>query len=143
MPIMGNIKGNNMKVRNGFVSNSSSSSFMIVGFRPNDENLASIIEQLNLYKQLDINKLELENNGEELSDFIYLSYGEEYINDKLSMIKSYEDGLLIGFNNCHQELETKNVSMIREEFIKYIKDTFNIEIHPSTVGIYSGQCGNE
>ena len=74
-----------MKIRNGFVSNSSTSSFIIAGFDATEEEFQKMVEQ----HDIRIGQLELEYDDN--LQMIYTSLVSFEYSDKLDLMKMVED----------------------------------------------------
>jgi hypothetical protein len=83
-----------MKIRNGFVSNSSSSSFVLVGFIPTDEEMEKYEE---IFEDYDV-AYETSSTNDPVGHFI--SCGDEYELSELdlSLIEDYKNELIKQFN---------------------------------------------
>ena len=96
-----------MKIRNGFVSNSSSSSFCILGIKLNDEQQDNVFKNKDIHTEYGISNLEGEfagfypyqmNENETLSQFkdrLVEAFKSEGIEIKKTDIEWWEDG---GYN---------------------------------------------
>lgn len=111
-----------MKYRQGFVSNSSSSSFCIVGVR-DDALIKEIIQKIDSIQEDD-------------------SFGYGYI--ETEHINFYGEGLDycdyagIAVENL---LETKTIPQIKQDFVDMLKKEFNLEVSLDVVGFYFGEIG--
>jgi len=110
-----------MKIRNGFVSNSSSSSFCLYGYHVNDNE--EFIEEIKNY--IDSDKL-----NEIVYDEYYIdSYSlESYIkDDMISVISDYDDDIFIGVNNISIP-EDMTLIQIKDYIISVINNKLGINI---------------
>jgi hypothetical protein len=115
-----------MKIRKGLVSNSSSSSFCIIGIA------GDFVDTI------------AERAGFDIDDH-YLSYGEWTQVDGKPI--EYKDFLFlgnyeidwIGFSAPEKLAEEKTLSEIKHEFIRAIFENFNISIPFDEVGFYYGE----
>jgi hypothetical protein len=90
-----------MKVRNGFVSNSSSSSFCIWGIHLHD-NIQNVIG----FEDIDPNTNEIDHDMYEKMDtpeikklgYSHYGYGSVWLGEDVAMYFGYENGLVIGRN---------------------------------------------
>lgn len=121
-----------MKIRQGFISNSSSSSFVIVGITDNPENLELI------KKLVEIEKVKDEGFGgcNEGKEFLYLG-GEHYYDDKEPYVPYY-----VGIN-VEDKLEDRTVADLRLEFIAKVKAMTEVELSPKDVQLHFGEVSNE
>lgn len=120
-----------MKVRNGFVSNSSSSSFCILG-----------IDNSKLIKELFERDVFDEGQYQEYHDEIYFGYGTcigkylEYYGEGLSY--PIAAGL-----DATETLSDMSINQAKEYFTAYVKENMGIDIDPKYVNLHYGEAGNE
>lgn len=110
-----------MKIRYGFVSNSSSSSFLIVGITDD-----SIIDKIIKHKELTKEEIEQEMNFGMYNseDLDFLGNGEiEYVGVELD----------------ETELDTKPLIIIKQEFADKIKRDYNIIIPIDKIRMHYGE----
>ena len=125
-----------MKFRNGFVSNSSSSSFLIVGVE--DENL---VEKLKAASCGDMSERYVESDG----SIRYETMEHGVIHAGLiNFYGSYilEDCYLSGMP-IEDLLETMNLAEIRLRFQKCVKEKYNINIDMSEICLHYGEVSDE
>lgn len=108
-----------MKVRLDFVTNSSSSSFIIVGLSDSER-----IKQL----QVAENKKEIE-----------CDYGVDY-GEVVNFYGYYHEPYYVGID-IENLIETMTLPQIKEYFKNLIKDKYNIEIHQSEIELQYGEVG--
>lgn len=108
-----------MKIRKSFVTNSSSSSFVIVGI--SDDN---IIREL------------IDAEGiEELECYDGVHYGD-YVN----FYGGYDEPYYAGIN-IEGLMETMTLPQMREYFSKYTKEQLNVDIPSYMIKLYYGEVG--
>ena len=74
-----------MKIRNGFVSNSSTSSFIIAGFDATEEELQKMVEQ----SDVRVGELQLEYDCD--LQMIYTTLGSFEYSEEIDLLKMIED----------------------------------------------------
>lgn len=113
-----------MKIRYGFVSNSSSSSFLIVG-TTDDEIINKIINAQKLTKE------EIEEN---------MSFGM-YENDGLEFLGT--EGIdYVGVELTEDELNLAPLVSVKQEFAKKLKQKYNMIIPVEKIRMYYGEVGS-
>jgi len=113
-----------MKIRTGFISNSSSSSFCIVG-------LADHFYLYEIFRQMGIDELEKSE---------YLGYGTYKVPDEHLECYGCDEPDYLGFSS--NLLEHNNIFELRQKLINYIKEKYNINIPPERIGLHYGEVGN-
>lgn len=125
-----------MKRRTGLISNSSSSSFCIVGVHRNYNSSEKnyLVDQICDAAGWDYNTH-------------YISYGEWYKGKP----DSFEEIQFLGYDSeiCYIGLDFeerfragKTLDDIRKEFIDAIQELTNIQVNPYDVDFYYGEIGN-
>lgn len=109
-----------MKVRVDFITNSSSSSYLIVGVTSED-----IIDKLRIAEN--INEFE----------FSYGIYGGEYI----SFIGYWNEASYAGIF-IEDLMEVMTLPQLKEYFVQLVKDKFNIDIPLYLVNLHYGKQGD-
>jgi len=92
-----------MKTRNGFVSNSSSSSFVIIGYKLESGSLADLLKQINpsKYEEL-VEKAKKEDY--EVEDLLYdYAYDNDLVEGLRFMTDGYGDHDYIGYVVCEEK----------------------------------------
>lgn len=112
-----------MKIRTRFISNSSSTSFCIVGLEYS--YLHRIFEKMGLNK----------------SGPIYSGYGCFDISDDKLEGYGNEECRYLGFN-AHKILKNNSLDEAIKEFVSYIKEKYNIDISPDRVDLRYGSAGD-
>ena len=125
-----------MKIRNGFVSNSSSSSFCLYGYSIYDireflEKIKNYIDN-DKYKEIvcgidDIDDID-DEDLEFCIDNIDEKYLEFYINDNIiSVTKDYDENIFIG-TYCTDIPENMTLIQMKDYIISVINKKFGIDI---------------
>jgi hypothetical protein len=113
-----------MKIRDGFVSNSSSSSFLIVGVT--DPN---IIDKI--IKAKDLTRQEIE---EELNFGFYDGGDIEFLGS--------DEICYAGTSLDEKEMNLKPLIAIKQEFAEEIKQHYRITIPIDKIGLHYGEVGS-
>lgn len=116
-----------MKVRVGFVSNSSSSSFLIVGTQ--DSSIIKAVAQK-------LGKYDLANN----KFTVECSYGYK-TTEHFNFYGGYDPEYL-GLD-VSKKIKTKPYSELVKEFQDTLKKNYDIEIHASDIDLHFGECGDD
>ncbi len=132
-----------MKIRLGYVSNSSSSSFLTIGIDNASDLYKQILIQLGLRDH--------NNHGETIYDIVdkHLDQGDEFgsvkLNDNLHVYNAYsEDYPTIGLSDVIDRLEKgAKVSFLKKSFITELKHIFNIDVDEKDVHLVIGESSNE
>lgn len=108
-----------MRIRQGFVSNSSSTSFCIVGLEiGRDDRLCDL--------------LGIEG---------YASYGQyEIIDTNLVAFDQYDDNVLIGMD-AKKLLENRSIKEGIEKVRKYIEYRYNVDLRSDEIDLLYGEAG--
>lgn len=117
-----------MKRRLGFVSNSSSSSFLIVGTADTD-----FIREL-------ADKEQMVFWGDNDRDFTYLDYGVK--EGKVVSFFGSDEPYHVGMSIEVGLEEGKTLDQLKEEFQKRVREAFDIEIPLPLIKLYFGECGD-
>jgi hypothetical protein len=115
-----------MKSRTGFVSNSSSSSFLIVG--------------INRWANKELFKQIMEADGRD-DDSFELCYGTETSKSGLGYYGYDNEPSYLGMDIASL-LETKTLPELRLHFCGFIQHKFGIDIDPKQVELHYGQVGS-
>ena len=118
-----------MKVRNGFVSNSSSSSFIIVGVTGKDT----------IKKLLKKDKPQSSWGGVSNGGVVNF-YGGWYDSEEENNV---EDINHVGIEIEAYLKQDKTISAIKKIFVNKVKDQLDIEIPIEKVGFYYGEASSE
>lgn len=125
-----------MKTRQGFVSNSSTSSFVIIGYEV-DENRFSMSDYATKLYGLDPSKL----SEDELKD----EYCDAKHNNDIIVVDCDDDGApdgkhIIGFHMCHSNesgLDSDSCDLVEAiEKLKPVRDKF--DLNGETVKVFTG-----
>ena len=113
-----------MKKRNGFVSNSSSSSFVIIGYKI--KSLEDIFKKLNPSKYEEIVK-EAEEDAWEINDILYDYVHDNGLVDGLKFLTDgYGDSDYIGhIVSEEKDYQLSNNELSGQEIIKIMEDVKN------------------
>jgi len=122
-----------MKIRIGFVSNSSSSSFLIIGTEK-----SHIIETLLKKEKATDDSLHY-NIKESDSGIIYIGGCFEEDAEEESDIELPDYAGL----EAKDLLENKNVSELRDYFVEFVKKNYGIEIREEDVDLFYGESSND
>lgn len=130
-----------MKTRTGFVSNSSSSSFLTVGTE-DEEIIRKIIEPFVETREFD-------------GDYTYMAYDFDSLerfgcgswispkNRKIIFFGNGSDVFVIGLIGCKKKFKYQRYQWICNEFQERIRKAYNIDISYDEVDIIIGKEGNE
>lgn len=128
-----------MKIRTGFISNSSSSSFIIVGLMYGKE-FYKVLEELKLDPENYPENWPDKNNGEPPVGFDFGDYGQYESKDGLVLIDN-EDGIRgIGVHANEFLKEDLKVSEISEKLIEILKKR-GIKVSASAPKLHVGTSG--
>lgn len=114
-----------MKIRNGFVSNSSSSSFILTGYKVPSSKFDSVdfdsLEDIDDVYDL-LNEHDIEFKFDDSTDTYYIICGEVLDMEEMSVIK-------LSSINTNEKLKTH-----ADEFFK----KYNINVSEDDLGVYGG-----
>ena len=120
-----------MKIRMGFVTNSSSTGFLVVGVQ--DDNMIERIRQA-----------VAASDGKELERDDYRDDDEPDVMHKAGLaMLTYTycyDPFIVGYE-AEKLLETMSVQQIREKFVTDMKERFGIDVPPGSVQLDYGTVG--
>ncbi len=112
-----------MKIRTGFVSNSSSSSFCLVG-----TNNKYVIDELAAKEGLDF-----EDGSAQLG---YGSCGGNHV-----IFVGYDEPEVVGIE-IDKLLEDHNLKELRQVFHDLVKDKFSVDVPITSIALHYGEWGN-
>lgn len=115
-----------MKIRDGFVSNSSSTSFCVIGTES-----SRVVREIWLADGFSL---------EEEKMYSYFPYGYQR-GKHFDFYGSYYPGV-VGVRAV-DALENMTISKAREWFVLMVKSIYGIDVHPSEVGLIYGERGND
>lgn len=128
-----------MKIRTGFVSNSSSSSFLLVGIEFNGSHQSD--SNVEIFNEL-LKKLGYDNDS--CLSFGYFSPFIPKTSNTFTpalVIYGQVNPLWIGLANTSQYLsDDSTVSELRVRFINTVIELFSIELDRSMVNLYHGEA---
>lgn len=123
-----------MKIRSGFVSNSSSSSFVLKGFVLSKDSL-TFEDKLNIMDKFGFNYKEYDEylNEEDIDEIFYYEF-RNHISDKIAVLQDVEDGapdfdtIVIGEMLFDREdyMDTMVLNTDLTPTLQQIKEVFNI-----------------
>jgi len=113
-----------MKIRDGFVSNSSSSSFLIVG--TSDERL---IERIIKAKDLTMEEV---NDG--------MNFGV-YDGGDISFF-GYEDPCYAGREIVEEEIDSKPLLFVKQNLVNLLDKKYKIKVPIEHIHLLYGECGS-
>lgn len=112
-----------MKIRMGFVTNSSSTSYLVVGV-PDEDVIQKIREAV------------AAADGKEFNHGVYEDRHEYDAMDKAGLVLLFHpydyEPFVVGYN-AEKLLETMSVQQIREKFVADMKERFGIDVPPEKV----------
>ncbi len=135
-----------MKTRQGFVSNSSSSSFCIVGFSVdprNDEEDFEILKQVGKFPEdaqfvLDGSWQEYDKQGIEM----WVSYGLEELDNGLTIVGGSEGPSIVGLDAEGYLNQDWTISQIKQELMKKLTE-LGINIDSKTLFFECGEASSD
>jgi|SaaInlStandDraft_4_1057021.scaffolds.fasta_scaffold46163_4 hypothetical protein len=129
-----------MKIRTSFVSNSSSSSFVIVGFTAGEVGFIR-------YDQL-MQKLGVPTEGsEEWAKWSWSGgcggYGIFTLDKRIVATNNYDCFGIVGIDAANQLNKDMRVSEIAKELADYIQSEYGVKLDPSKFRLEFGEAGSE
>lgn len=132
-----------MKIRTGFISNSSSSSFLILG-----TDFKDIITKLVEYDKI----MEYSNDCITKHDgLIYIGENGKYFyspttGKRVSVCPGIEEGFInpniVGIE-VEKRLETKTIAELRQEFKENVKKKINIDLPDKIIKLHYGEVSTD
>lgn len=131
-----------MKIRSGFVSNSSSSSFLLVGFK--DKELWKIIDQLGLSGISNIDDWEEREELFRTAGFTDYGYGTFISKNRLVIVMDYDGISCIGIEAEQLLNDGNNVKEIGKTVVQKLKEiSLNTDIDSDNARVLSGTSSSE
>lgn len=134
-----------MKIRAGFVSNSSSSSFCLIGVS-NEDDIKALMEACGLKWVTggEYPKLIQKSINNELDDGDDADQWGGYIKTNVLdfVMSDYNPDNMIGAGIGTSILETMTLPEARKYFASLVKKELGVTIHPKDVELISGECSD-
>ena len=102
-----------MKTRNGFVSNSSSTSFCIYGINIDLAGMIEKIKATNLFSEDEIEEMEEENDFWKIEEKINMEFYQDYDNEDFYIGRSWSS---IGDDQTGREFKEETETKLKEIF---------------------------